>query len=457
MVEARVERRLAAILVADVAGYSRLMSEDEQGTLSALQAHRSGLIDPAIGRHHGRIVKLMGDGLLAEFVSVVEAVDCAAEIQREMAARNAGNKCPIVFRIGVHLGDVIVESGDLYGDGVNIAARLEGISEPGGICISRQAYEHVQKRLSLGYRRLGPQNLKNIPDPVEAFAIKGDGLALTDDRQEIRYCRAPDGVRLAYAISGNGPPLVKTANWLNHIEYDWQSPVWGHVLHGLSREHTLVRYDARGNGLSDWDVDELSLEAWVTDLDAVIIAAGVKRFPLLGISQGCAISIAYAARFPERVSHLILYGGFALGAHKRSPHEAEKRKALTTLMRLEWGSDSPAFRQMFSVQFMPEGSKDQINSFNELQHRSTSPECAARYFEAVGDFDVTDIAARVTVPTLVMHARGDLRVPFEWGQQMAAGIPGAKFVALQSKNHLLLENEPAAERFFEEIRLFLGK
>ena len=217
-----MERRLAAILAADVFGYSRMMSEDETGTLVSRQSHRSQLLDPAITRHHGRIVKLMGDGLLAEFSSVVEAVDCAAEIQREMAARNGGgaNKRPMIFRIGVHLGDVIVEGDDIYGDGVNIAARLEGIAEPGGICISRQAYDQVQKKLALGYRSLGSQNLKNIPEPVEAFAIKGDGLAAADDRQEVRYCRTADGVRLAYAISGQGPPLVKTANWMNHLEAD---------------------------------------------------------------------------------------------------------------------------------------------------------------------------------------------------------------------------------------------
>lgn len=278
----------------------------------------------------------------------------------------------------------------------------------------------------------------------------------TTEHQQIHYCRAKDGVRLAYAVSGNGPVLVKTANWLNHLEYDWESPVWRHVLHGLSQDHTLVRYDARGSGLSDWDVADLSLDAWVTDLETVVVAAGVERFPLLGISQGCAISLAYAVRYPERVSHLILYGGFALGAHKRSPNDAQKNRALTTLTRLEWGADSPAFRQIFSVLFMPDGSKDQIDSFNELQRRSTSPECAARYLEVVGDFDVTDLCARIKVPTLVMHARGDLRVPFELGQRMAAGIPDAKFVALQSRNHLVLENEPAAERFFEEIKIFLG-
>jgi len=202
-------------LAADAVGYSRMMREDEQGALALLRKHRSEVIDPTIAKHHGRTVKLMGDGLLAEFASVVEGVDCAAEIQRAMAARNGGQGSrQMTFRIGVHLGDVIVEGDDLYGDGVNIAARLEGIAGHGGVCISRQAYDQVQKKLALGYRSLGPQILKNIPDPVEAYAIQGDGLATSDDRQEIGYCRTADGVRLAYAISGQGPALVKTGNWL---------------------------------------------------------------------------------------------------------------------------------------------------------------------------------------------------------------------------------------------------
>ncbi len=203
------------------------MREDQPGALALLQKHRAEVIDPGIAKHCGRVVKLMGDGLLAEFSSVVEAIDCAAEIQRAMAARNGGplSQRGMAFRVGVHLGDIIVEGDDLYGDGVNIAFRLEGIAERGGICISRQAYDRVQKKLALGYRSLGPQKLKNIPDPVEAFAILGDGLAIADERQEIRYCRTADGVRLAYALSGHGSPLVKTGNWLNHLEYDWESPV----------------------------------------------------------------------------------------------------------------------------------------------------------------------------------------------------------------------------------------
>jgi len=436
-----------------------MMREDERGALALLHKHRSEVIDPGIAKHRGRTVKLMGDGLLAEFSSVVEAVNCAAEIQRSMAARNAGSRGrrEMAFRIGVHLGDVIVEDGDLYGDGVNIAARLEGIAERGGICISRQAYDQVERKVALGYRSLGPQTLKNIPDPVEVFAIQGDGLATSDDRQEIHYCRTPDGVRLAYAISGHGSPLVNTGNWLNHLEYDWDSPVWHHLFLRLSRDHRLIRYDPRGTGLSDWDVPDISLDAWVNDVETVVNAAGVERFPLFGMSQGCAVSIAYAVRYPERVTHLVLYGGFALGANKRSPEERERRKALATLMRLEWGADNPAIRQMFATKLMPDATKEQVGTFNELQRKTTSAECAARYFEITGEIDVVGFLTDVRVPTLVMHARADAQVPFEYGRQLAAGISGAKFVALQSNNHVLLEQDSATERFFEEVSLFLAK
>ena len=452
-----MERRLAAILAADAVGYSRMMSEDEPGALALLQKHRSEVIDPAIEKHRGRIVKLMGDGLLAEFSSVVEAVTCAAEIQRALGARNAGTNAgrQMAFRIGVHLGDVIVEGDDLYGDGVNIAARLESIAQRGGICISRQAYDQVQRQVALGYRSLGPQNLKNIPDPVEVFAVQGDGLATSDDRQEIRYCRTADGVRLGYAISGNGPPLVKAGHWLSHLEYDWDSPVWRPFLLGLSKNHRLVRYDPRGTGLSDWDVADISLDAWTDDLATVVNAAGLDRFALFGLSQGCAVSIAYAARHPERVSHLILCGGFALGGHKRSPDESERRAALETLMRSQWGADNPAIRQIFTTLLLPGANKEQADTFNELQHRTTSGECAARYFRTVGLIDVAELLPQVRVPTLVLHAREDAMAPFEGGRQMASAIPGARFVALQSKNHVPLEQDPATPRLFEEIDLFL--
>jgi pimeloyl-ACP methyl ester carboxylesterase len=440
------------------------MGSDEARTVRDLKEHQAVVL-PMIGAFGGRIIDTAGDGILAEFASVVNAVECAVAIQKTMAERNAsvGRARQMQFRMGVNIGDVIYDEARIYGDGINIAARLEGISEPGGIYVSRQAYDQIEGKVALSFRKLGPQNLKNIVKPVEVFAVDGIGessnAASRDPskmKQEIKYCRTPSGVRLAYAIAGRGPPLVKSANWLNHLEYDWESPIWRHVVRGLARDHTLIRYDARGNGMSDWDVERLSLEAWVRDLETVVDAAGVDRFPLLGISQGCAVSIAYAVRHPERVSHLILYGGFAVGAAKRSPSEKELRNAMMTLMRLGWGSDNPAFRQMFTAQFMPGATQEQADFFNELQRRTTSPECAARYFEVTGEVDVTELLGKVTAPTLVMHVRGDARVPLEAGRQMASGIAGSRFIPLQGQNHLFLEHEPASERFFEEIRLFLS-
>jgi pimeloyl-ACP methyl ester carboxylesterase len=208
--------------------------------------------------------------------------------------------------------------------------------------------------------------------------------------------------------------------------------------------------------MSDWDVDGLSLDAWVSDLETVVDAAGIERFPLLGMSQGCAISVAYAVRYPERMSHLVLYGGFALGGKKRAPAEKERRNAMMTLMRLGWGADNPSFRQMFTGLFIPGGTHEQADIFNELQRRTTSPECAARYFDVVGDIDITHLLADVKVPTLVMHVRGDLMVPIEAGRQLAEGIPGARFIAFEGQNYLFLEHEPASDRFFEELRLFLS-
>ena len=456
-------RKLAAIMAVDVVGYSRLMGEDEAGTARAVRGCREAAA-PIVASLGGRVVKTMGDSLLLEFPSAVTAVECAMTIQKTMATRNADTPDAkrVVYRIGVNVGDVLIDDEDILGDSVNIAARLESVCKPGGISISRLVYDQIDGKLALGFRNLGLQKLKNITKPVEVFAI--DQSSKTDEAveperteaaQTIQYCRAPDGVRLAYAISGRGPFVVKTGNWMNHLEYDWESPIWRHVFRGLSRGHTLVRYDARGNGLSDWNVDKLSLDAWVTDLETVVDAVGVERFPLLGISQGGAVAVAYAVRHPERVSHLILYGAFALGGMKRAPAEKEMREAMSTLMRFGWGADNPSFRQMFTARFIPEGTHEQADHFNELQRKTTSSECAARYFDVANSLDITDLLSKVKTPTLVMHVRDDLIVPFEAGCQLAAGIPHARFIALPGRNHLFLEHEPASERFFEEIGHFL--
>jgi pimeloyl-ACP methyl ester carboxylesterase/DNA-binding winged helix-turn-helix (wHTH) protein len=276
-------------------------------------------------------------------------------------------------------------------------------------------------------------------------------------QQQIHFCTACDGVRIAYASAGQGPPLIKAANWLNHLEYDWQSPVWSHLLQALARQFQLVRYDERGNGLSDWDVDDISFEAFVRDLESVVDAAGLQRFALLGMSQGCAVSIAYTVRHPERVSHLVLFGGYARGRRVRgSPEDIEKAEATLKLMRLGWGQENPAFRHIFTSLFIPGGTIEQMSWFNELQRMTTSPENAVRIRGAMNDIDVTDLLEQISVPTLVLHGYHDEVVPFEEGRLMAARISGARFVALEGRNHLLLESDPAFGRFLEEIKTFLG-
>jgi pimeloyl-ACP methyl ester carboxylesterase/DNA-binding CsgD family transcriptional regulator len=277
------------------------------------------------------------------------------------------------------------------------------------------------------------------------------------DRQAMRFCTSSDGVRLAYATVGSGPPLVKAANWLSHLEFDWRSPIWRHWIESLSRNHTYVRYDTRGCGLSDRDPPEISFESWVHDLEAVVDAAKLDRFPLLGISQGGAIAVAYAVRHPERVSHLVLYGAFARGRLKRGGGQAgiDETLLMIKLFELGWGTDNRSFRQVFANQFLPGGSLELIEAYDELQRQSATASDAVRILQASSQIDVTALAPQVSCPTLVMHARGDARIPFEEGRLFASLIPGARFVPLESRNHILLQDEPAWPRFLEELDAFL--
>jgi class 3 adenylate cyclase len=258
--EATIERRLAAILAADIAGYSRLMGHDEVATLRALKAHRRELVDPTIARHHGRIVKTTGDGMLAEFASIVDAVGCAVSIQRGMIGRNEAvpRDRQIIFRIGINVGDIIIDGDDIFGDGVNVAARLEALCEPGGLCISRGANEQIRDKLSLAFADLGEQTVKNIARSIGVFGLGALDIAGLPEEalpkvsgessvapaamqeQQIRFCRSPDGVQIAYSCIGNGPPLVKTGNWMTHLERDLESPIWRHLWRDLARDHTLL-------------------------------------------------------------------------------------------------------------------------------------------------------------------------------------------------------------------------
>jgi pimeloyl-ACP methyl ester carboxylesterase/DNA-binding winged helix-turn-helix (wHTH) protein len=274
--------------------------------------------------------------------------------------------------------------------------------------------------------------------------------------QEVRFCTAPDGVRIAYATVGSGFPLLKAPNWLTHLEYEWQSPIWRHWWEALAQDFELIRFDQRGSGLSDWDVGEMSLESWVLDLETVADAVGLERFHLLGVSQGGAVAVEYAIRHPERVARLVLYGAFTRGRVARG-ESPEVLEAVQTLMRDGWGRDNPAYRQMFTSQFMPGATREQMNWFNELQRVSTSGENAARIQEVGSHIEILDRLALVSVPTLVLHATGDERVPFDQGRLLASSIPNARLVALDSRNHLTLEDEPAWPKLIGEVKSFLRR
>jgi len=266
-----------------------------------------------------------------------------------------------------------------------------------------------------------------------------------------------DGIRLAYATIGEGPPLVKASNWLTHLDLEWESPIWRHWWAELSRYSRIVRYDERGNGMSQRDIPHVTFETWVQDLETVVDAAGLERFPLLGISRGGSIAIAYAVRHPERVSHLILYGAFAAGLKYRGTvEEIKARRALVELTRLGWGLQNPAFCRVFTRRFLPHATPDHEEWFDELQRISTSSENAARLMEADDEIDVRSLLPLVRVPTLVLHCDHDHAVPPKCGHHIAAAISGARYVSLPSPNHLILADEPAWQIFVDALGDFLG-
>lgn len=307
------------------------------------------------------------------------------------------------------------------------------------------------------HERARPPEPASTPAPRETPAepeTLGTGRALK--AQRIGFCEVHDGTKIAYATLGTGRPLLKAANWLNHLEFDWSSPIWGGSFAELARYRTFIRYDERGCGLSDWEVKDLSFDAFVEDLEAVADKLGLERFPLLGISQGAAVSIEYAVRHPERVSGLILLSGYAAGWRiLASPEEQARREAVLTLTELGWGTDNPAYRHIFSQTFMPEASAEDLAWFDDFQRQTTSPKNASRFQDAFGHIDVRHRLAEVKVPTIVMHSRHDQRIPMDQGRAMASGIPNAHFVPLDSRNHILLATEPAWQTCAEAIAQFL--
>lgn len=281
---------------------------------------------------------------------------------------------------------------------------------------------------------------------------------MSQARQRIRFLRTDDGVNLAWAEAGSGPLLVKAANWMSHLEFEWESPVWRHWIRFFSEHFRYVRYDERGCGMTDWNVSELSLETWLNDLERVIDAANPDGpCTLLGISQGAVACIAYASRHPERVSGMILYGGYARGAYERDdPEAAREYRLVAEAVGVGWGKENPAFRQLFTSRFIPDGTAEQLSWLNELCRRTTSAEVASELIRMRATLNVANLLDQIRVPTLVIHAREDNVVPVAEGRLLASSIRDAQFVELESKNHVLLEDEPAWPRFQEAVLSFLG-
>ncbi|NHK28892.1 alpha/beta fold hydrolase [Parvularcula flava] len=334
---------------------------------------------------------------------------------------------------------------------------------------SRRMVGQVEEAAALAARIETEFEEAGLKKPVWATApdrVQPEGGTIADDmdghrlasRQKVRFVKAQDDVSLAWASIGDedSPPLVKAANWLTHLELDWEAPIWSPLFRNLAQDHHLIRYDERGCGLSDWEVDEISQDTFVSDLEEVVDSAGLDRFPLLGISQGAAVSIEYAARHPERVTHLILFGGYPAGwRHTATPAEVREREAVMVLTETGWGRSDPTYRNLFSQTFMPDATPEELKWFDEFQRRTTSPENAVRFLHAFADLDVRDKLSSLSVPTLVIHSRGDRRIPVSTGRELAAAIPNAEFVSLESNNHLLIGREPAARTFLSVVREFL--
>jgi DNA-binding winged helix-turn-helix (wHTH) protein/pimeloyl-ACP methyl ester carboxylesterase len=346
-----------------------------------------------------------------------------------------------------------VWSGRIVSD-ATLASRINAARNVIGDSGERQ--EQIRTIPRRGFRFVGTFSRQDDTAPKDRPTVE-PAVDEPELRQEVTFCRALDGTRLAMAAVGSGPVLVKTGSWLNHLEFDWESPVYSHLLHDLARHSHLVRFDARGSGLSDWDIGEApTFDDMVSDLETVVDAMKLERFSLCCMCPGAAIGISYAARHPQRVRRLVIVGGYAQGRNKRGTEsDARQAEAMLTMMRLGWGDEHSAFMQAFSSIYVPKGTPEQIGWFTQLQRKAASADNAVRLRTMFDNIDVGDLLPRVTVPTLVLHSRHDSVVPFEQGRMLAATIPNARFVTLESENHLVLHGEPAWDRMMGEIERFL--
>lgn len=461
-----MKRRLSAILALDVVGYSRMMQEDSASVLAALNAVFRSVVTPAVAAAEGRVVKLLGDGALIEFPAAAQALGCAVQIQQDLRRPNSPYRSPepIILRAGLHAGDLVVEGDDIFGDGINIANRLQAAAQPGGILASRIFCDLAGSDIPVRLRREGVHSFKGIAQPIEVLSVdftdanveaRRESLA---EAQEIRFCTTEDNVRLAWTVNGDGPTVVKAPNWIGNLELDWRHPGLAPITNSIAERYRLVRFDARGNGLSDWEVEDISFDRFVGDLERVFDAAEVERAPILAISQGCAIAAAFAARQPGRVSAIAMIGGFPVGRAKReSKKDRELAKAFRAMMTAGWDDDYPSLRDLLAQMIVPGASEEERRRFAEDMHDMISPENIGRFRQVVDYLDITELLPKVSAPCLVCHCRGDRMQPFEQGRKLAAGLPTSRFIAFDSVNHLVTENDPVWPLLERDILAFLAQ
>jgi class 3 adenylate cyclase/pimeloyl-ACP methyl ester carboxylesterase len=499
---AEAERRLAAILFSDLAGYTAQMGANEERAIAAVQRARVQQRE-LVTRYHGDWLQEIGDGALCTFPSAVDAISCALEIQRVFALDP-----DVRLRIGIHVGDIVISGRDIFGDGVNIASRIQALASPGGICVSEKVYDEIRNKPGFEARPLGAQKLKNVDHLVSVFALEsepkprparrrlrvGVGAILTalvlvagffgadTDRREsliagfvlelpkwvgdpleqkLGFATAKDGARIAYATTGEGEPIVQVLGWLTHLERGIFSPTYdaGDTLRKLSAKHRVVRYDGRGSGLSDRDVADMSLEARVADLEAVVEALGLQRFAIHAISAGGPTAITYASRHPERVTRIVFYSSFARSgfATGGGPDRA-RYDAIVQVMRAGWGDDSNAYRNVFTTLMAPDADSVQLRVVSEFLRIANNGNDASRMMESLLETDTSELAKGLRVPVLVLHSKGDGLVPFEGGgRDLAALVPGARLVVLDSRNHTISPTEAEFSRTWDETIAFFDE
>jgi class 3 adenylate cyclase/pimeloyl-ACP methyl ester carboxylesterase len=445
-------RRLATILSIDVVGYSRLMQSDASGVLAALSTLFRNVVQPRCAAQGGRVVKLMGDGALLEFPSCHGGILCAIDIQTENVAQNQNGLYsePIGLRIGLHVGDVISEGDDVFGNCVNIASRLQAMAPAGGIFLSKSVADMCAEELPNRLVGEGVHSLKNIAKPVEVMSVQLLSAAERPHQHEdltepdIRLCKAPDGTRLAWTRNGNGPKLVKVANWISHLELDWRNPGTGHLLSSLGQAFEVIRYDSRGNGMSDWDSKDISFDRFVDDLEAIFDESSIDRAPLLALSQGCAVAVAFAARHPERVSGIAMIGGFPQGRAKRkSAKDLERAKAIQNMMTAAWDDETVSLRDMMAELIVPLASIEDRRQFAIDMLEMISPENMGRIRSVIDDIDIVDLLPKVACPCLVVHGRSERMHPVEQSRLMASELRDSRFIALDTPNHVITANDPS--------------